>query len=350
MRAEPVAPCSASWPIHGGSLLARAAMTYLPRPTPCPHRRVRRSPRSTSSSRRGLLDATRWGGGYRPARDARRSSIGTAGGLRSRLTATSPSAGDDAGRRRRAGLARRDPEFAQVAALACARRVTSVCTGLAAAAARPTAPPPTGRLRRARRPLPRITVELETDLRAQRALRRMASQRAWTSPARWSRRTRRELTPAAPAASSCSCAPGGSPTPAQLAAQPAERQLSELDLIPENLDEDRRSCARRRAFMSERNFARARLRETGMTPAAHVEAARSSVPHRARSPLVSRRSPRCGWPVDYVPVFPAWARPADYRNFRPASREPGRLKPQQTNTFPPQGPEPWTSQSRSMTE
>jgi transcriptional regulator GlxA family with amidase domain len=64
---------------------------------------------------------------------------------------------------------------------------------------------------------------------------------------------------------------------AQLAAQLAEREpLRELQQwIPDNLDRDLSVPAlARRACMSERNFARAFRGETGMTPAAYVEAAR----------------------------------------------------------------------------
>jgi len=64
---------------------------------------------------------------------------------------------------------------------------------------------------------------------------------------------------------------------AQLAAQTADRApLRELQAwIPDNLDRDLSVPAlARRAQMSDRNFARAFRRETGMTPAAYVEAAR----------------------------------------------------------------------------
>jgi transcriptional regulator GlxA family with amidase domain len=64
---------------------------------------------------------------------------------------------------------------------------------------------------------------------------------------------------------------------AQLAAQTAERQpLRDLQAwIPDHLDTDLSVPALAgRAAMSERNFARAFRRETGMTPAAYVEAAR----------------------------------------------------------------------------
>jgi transcriptional regulator GlxA family with amidase domain len=64
---------------------------------------------------------------------------------------------------------------------------------------------------------------------------------------------------------------------AQLAAQAADRApLRELQAwIPDHLDEDLSVPAlARRACMSERNFARAFRRETGMTPAAYVGAAR----------------------------------------------------------------------------
>jgi transcriptional regulator GlxA family with amidase domain len=64
---------------------------------------------------------------------------------------------------------------------------------------------------------------------------------------------------------------------AQLAAQTADRApLRELQAwIPDHLDEDLTVPAlARRACMSERNFARAFRRETGMTPGAYVEAAR----------------------------------------------------------------------------
>jgi transcriptional regulator GlxA family with amidase domain len=64
---------------------------------------------------------------------------------------------------------------------------------------------------------------------------------------------------------------------AQLSAQTAERApLRELQAwIPDHLESDLSVPAlARRADMSERNFARAFRRETGMTPAAYVEAAR----------------------------------------------------------------------------
>jgi transcriptional regulator GlxA family with amidase domain len=64
---------------------------------------------------------------------------------------------------------------------------------------------------------------------------------------------------------------------AQLAAQMAEREpLRELQAwLPDHLEEDLSVPAlARRACMSERNFARAFRDETGMTPAAYVEAAR----------------------------------------------------------------------------
>jgi transcriptional regulator GlxA family with amidase domain len=64
---------------------------------------------------------------------------------------------------------------------------------------------------------------------------------------------------------------------AQLAAQTADRApLRELQAwIPDHLDEDLSVPAlARRTAMSDRNFARAFRRETGMTPAAYVEAAR----------------------------------------------------------------------------
>jgi transcriptional regulator GlxA family with amidase domain len=74
---------------------------------------------------------------------------------------------------------------------------------------------------------------------------------------------------------------------AQLAAQTADRApLRELQAwIPDHLDEDLSVAAlARRACMSDRNFARAFRRETGMTPAAYVEAARVE---RARIALES---------------------------------------------------------------
>ncbi len=74
---------------------------------------------------------------------------------------------------------------------------------------------------------------------------------------------------------------------AQLAAQTADRApLRELQAwIPDHLDEDLTVPAlARRADMSDRNFARAFRRETGMTPAAYVEAARVE---RARIALES---------------------------------------------------------------
>ncbi len=82
--------------------------------------------------------------------------------------------------------------------------------------------------------------------------------------------------------------PGGqSQFSAQLAAQTARRApLRELQSwIPDHLGEDLSVPAlARRACMSERNFARAFRRETGMTPAAYVEAARVE---RARIALES---------------------------------------------------------------
>jgi transcriptional regulator GlxA family with amidase domain len=74
---------------------------------------------------------------------------------------------------------------------------------------------------------------------------------------------------------------------AQLAAQVADRApLRELQAwIPDHLDEDLTvSALARRACMSDRNFARAFRRETGMTPAAYVETARVE---RARIALES---------------------------------------------------------------
>ncbi|HET8823346.1 MAG TPA: GlxA family transcriptional regulator [Thermoleophilaceae bacterium] len=74
---------------------------------------------------------------------------------------------------------------------------------------------------------------------------------------------------------------------AQLAAQTADRApLRELQAwIPDHLDADLSVAAlARRASMSDRNFARAFRRETGMTPAAYVEAARVE---RARIALES---------------------------------------------------------------
>lgn len=82
--------------------------------------------------------------------------------------------------------------------------------------------------------------------------------------------------------------PGGqSQFSAQLAAQTAQRApLRELQSwIPDHLNEDLSVPALAlRACMSERNFARAFRRETGMTPAAYVEAARVE---RARIALES---------------------------------------------------------------
>jgi len=128
--------------------------------------------------------------------------------------------------------------------------------------------------------------------------------------------------------------PGGqSQFSAQLAAQPAQREpLRELQAwIPDHLDEDLSVAAlAARAFMSERNFARAFRRETGMTPAAHVEAARVE---RARTELEQTALPieaiatRCGF-GSVETLRRAFHRrlgvaPADYRRrFRPALHEP----------------------------
>ncbi len=128
--------------------------------------------------------------------------------------------------------------------------------------------------------------------------------------------------------------PGGqSQFSAQLAAQPADREpLRELQSwIPDHLDEDLSVAAlAQRAFMSERNFARAFRRETGMTPAAHVEAARVE---RARAELetttlsIETIAARCGF-GSVETLRRAFHRrlgiaPADYRRrFRPALGEP----------------------------
>jgi transcriptional regulator GlxA family with amidase domain len=88
---------------------------------------------------------------------------------------------------------------------------------------------------------------------------------------------------------------------AQLSTQMAERRpLRELQAwIPDHLDEDLTVPAlARRACMSERNFARAFRRETGLTPGAYVEAARVE---RARIALETGGLPveevarRCGF-------------------------------------------------------
>jgi transcriptional regulator GlxA family with amidase domain len=128
--------------------------------------------------------------------------------------------------------------------------------------------------------------------------------------------------------------PGGqSQFSAQLAAQPADRQpLRELQAwIPDNLDQDLSiSALAARAFMSERNFTRAFRRETGMTPAAHVEAARVE---RARSELetsalgIETIAARCGF-GSVETLRRAFHRrlgigPAAYRSrFQPALGEP----------------------------
>jgi transcriptional regulator GlxA family with amidase domain len=78
---------------------------------------------------------------------------------------------------------------------------------------------------------------------------------------------------------------------AQLAAQTAEREpLRELQQwIPDNLDADLTVPGlAARAHMSERNFARAFRRETGLTPAAYVETARVE---RARMALETSALP-----------------------------------------------------------
>jgi transcriptional regulator GlxA family with amidase domain len=128
--------------------------------------------------------------------------------------------------------------------------------------------------------------------------------------------------------------PGGqSQFSAQLAAQPAEREpLRELQAwIPDHLDQDLSvSALAARAYMSERNFARAFRRETGMTPAAHVEAARVE---RARSELEQTALPidaiaaRCGFgsPETLRRAFHRrlGVAPVDYRKrFRPALHDP----------------------------
>jgi transcriptional regulator GlxA family with amidase domain len=86
--------------------------------------------------------------------------------------------------------------------------------------------------------------------------------------------------------------PGGqSQFSAQLAGQLAARQpLRELQAwIADHLDEDLSVPAlARRAFMSERNFGRAFRRETGLTPAAYVEALRIE---RARTALQESAAP-----------------------------------------------------------
>jgi transcriptional regulator GlxA family with amidase domain len=86
--------------------------------------------------------------------------------------------------------------------------------------------------------------------------------------------------------------PGGqSQFSAQLAGQVAARQpLRELQAwIGDHLEEDLSVPAlARRAFMSERNFGRAFRRETGLTPAAYVEALRIE---RARTALQESAAP-----------------------------------------------------------
>jgi transcriptional regulator GlxA family with amidase domain len=86
--------------------------------------------------------------------------------------------------------------------------------------------------------------------------------------------------------------PGGqSQFSAQLAGQLASRQgLRELQAwIADHLDEDLSVPAlARRAYMSERNFGRAFRRETGLTPAAYVEALRVE---RARTALQQTEAP-----------------------------------------------------------
>ena len=86
--------------------------------------------------------------------------------------------------------------------------------------------------------------------------------------------------------------PGGqSQFSAQLAGQLANRPpLRELQTwIAEHLDEDLSVPAlARRAYMSERNFGRAFRRETGLTPAAYVEALRVE---RARTALQESAAP-----------------------------------------------------------
>jgi transcriptional regulator GlxA family with amidase domain len=86
--------------------------------------------------------------------------------------------------------------------------------------------------------------------------------------------------------------PGGqSQFSAQLAGQLASRQgLRELQAwIADHLDEDLSVPAlARRAYMSERNFGRAFRRETGLTPAAYVEALRVE---RARTALQETVAP-----------------------------------------------------------
>jgi transcriptional regulator GlxA family with amidase domain len=86
--------------------------------------------------------------------------------------------------------------------------------------------------------------------------------------------------------------PGGqSQFSAQLAGQLATRQgLRELQAwIADHLEEDLSvSALAKRAYMSERNFGRAFRRETGLTPAAYVEALRVE---RARTALQETEAP-----------------------------------------------------------
>src|SRR5215211_3253259 len=119
---------------------------------------------------------------------------------------------------------------------------------------------------------------------------------------------------------------------AQLAAQTADRApLRELQAwIPDHLDADLSVPAlARRSQMSDRNFARAFRRETGMTPAAYVESAR--VEH-ARMALESTADPvetiaqHCGFGTVET-MRRAFHRrlgvgPSAYRNrFQPAAKE-----------------------------
>ena len=120
---------------------------------------------------------------------------------------------------------------------------------------------------------------------------------------------------------------------AALAAQAARREpLRELqDWIPGHLEADLSVPAlARRACMSERNFARAFRHETGLTPAAYVEAhARRARPHGAR---VRRASGRAGGPPgglrhggDDAPGLSP-PRRGEPRRLSPAIQEVSRMK------------------------
>ena len=348
------------WPNLHGRCPCRHAR-HDPSSTPCPRNAMSSSSRSTKSrpSTSSVPPrSSRWpaAGAWptttcrssRPA--ARRSGPPAACGWRPTATST-PSAARSTRWSSPAGPGTRAPRTTTAVRRADRRaRRCAHAASPASAPARSCSPPPACSTAAARPPtgsacdelddaLPRRHRRARPDLRARRQRRDLGRRHRRHGPrARAGRGGLRRATLALGIARGLVLfmrRPGGqSQFSAQLAAQPAEREpLRELQAwIPDHLDEDLSVAAlAARAFMSERNFARAFRRETGMTPAAHVEAARVE---RARTDARDDRAPdrddrralrlrhasrRCA-----APSTAAWASPrrTTASRFRPALGEP----------------------------